>query len=1332
MRQFIRYTAAALCVALSCAAPLRSQETSVEGTASEEDRGFLAGLLEDSLGGEGREIRIIGFAGALSSEASVERITVADDNGIWLTMEEVVLDWNRSALLRGRLEVTTLSAQRIAVERTPLPAEGSVPSPEASGFSLPDLPVAVDVQTLEVAEISLGESLLGEPAVMNLAASLNLVGGSGHVDLRAQRVDGKIGEFIVDTTYDGDSDVLSLSLDLREAEGGIIGRALDLPGQPSVELTVAGEGPLSDLAADVSLRTAGQERLAGQITLRGDEATENDIPARQFTADLEGDLAPLFPAAYAEFFGDQVVLQAEGSRSNDGALDLSEFLLETGASRISGAVSLAGDYTPLLVQVEGVLQGEGDAPVTLPMGGGDTTLRRAGLVLDYDADEGEDWTGSFELTDLSGADYAAEAVQLSALGQLENGSEFSGDLEFSASGLTFDDASIAQAVGSALAGKLRLSQGEAGSFIIDEIDVNGGDYGLTGRVEVEGLEDDFATRIAARLSAQDLGRFSGLAGVNLAGSAGLDIVGTVDLGGAFNMDVSGATVGLETGIERVDPLVAGLTSLSIKALRDAEGMRVPELSLQNDQLSLSGSAELATDAATAQFDLSLADSSIIDPSLEGAVTLSGSAAQAGEVWTVDAKALGPLEAVTTLKGSVTGPQPSLTFDARLPDISPLAPQYSGAAQVSGTAVQGDAGWVLDTVIAGPYNLSGTVKGRVTGADAPDVSYDLALPNVQPFVPSISGRAALRGTAQLLDEGLVVDTFVEGPYGLNGTVAGRVTGENAPNVNYDLNLPNVNPLVPSMSGRAAVRGSALVGDAGVRVDTVFEGPYGTSGTVAGLVTGDAPSVTYALRVPDVGPLGVPLNGPLAVEGTAQESGGTWRFNTGVSGLAGVQARIDGSYGGSNDLNLTASGTAPLELATPFIRPRSLTGQAQFDLAMNGRAALEALTGTVTTSGARLSIPSAALAVEDIGARITFAGGRANLQVNGGLQTGGSLSVSGPVTLSGGYPADLAVALNGLTITDPTLYETTLDGRLAVSGPLRGGAQISGQIDVGETNVQVPNASSVGFAIIPQIAHVNPPAGVARTLSRAGLDGSDESSGDSGSSSSIAYPLNVRISAPSRIYVRGRGLDAELGGTVTLLGTTQDILTRGQFSLIRGRLDVLGQRFTLDEGTASLQGDFDPFIYFAATTDTDSGTASVIIQGRASSPEVSFESVPEAPEDEVIAQIFFGQGIENLSAFQTIQLASAVATLSGNGGVGLISNLRKTFNLDDLDVVTDDEGNTGVRVGKYISDKVYTDVEVGNSDTAGVSINVDISPSFTARGQVKSDGDTSIGIFFERDY
>ncbi len=93
---------------------------------------------------------------------------------------------------------------------------------------------------------------------------------------------------------------------------------------------------------------------------------------------------------------------------------------------------------------------------------------------------------------------------------------------------------------------------------------------------------------------------------------------------------------------------------------------------------------------------------------------------------------------------------------------------------------------------------------------------------------------------------------------------------------------------------------------------------------------------------------------------------------------------------------------------------------------------------------------------------------------------------------------------------------------------------------------------------------------------------------------------------------------------------------------------------------------------------------------------------------------------------------MATLAGRGGGGVISNLRNSTGLDDLDVTTDEEGNVGLQAGKYISENIYTDVTVNSAGEAEINLNLDVTESITVRGGAANDGNTSVGVFFERDY
>ena len=186
-------------------------------TAQEDDRDRLTRFLEDNLSGAGRVVTVTGFAGALSSRATVAELTIADDAGIWLTLRDVVLDWNRLAVLSGNLEINELTAAEVIVARAPVSSSDALPSPEAGGFALPELPVSVGIGRIAAERVVLGPALLGQEVTGRLDASMTLENGEGRANVTILRDEnGPGGQLTLDASYANASGQLVLSLVAEE------------------------------------------------------------------------------------------------------------------------------------------------------------------------------------------------------------------------------------------------------------------------------------------------------------------------------------------------------------------------------------------------------------------------------------------------------------------------------------------------------------------------------------------------------------------------------------------------------------------------------------------------------------------------------------------------------------------------------------------------------------------------------------------------------------------------------------------------------------------------------------------------------------------------------------------------------------------------------------------------------------------------------------------------------------------------------------------------------------------------------------------------------------
>ena len=152
--------------------------------------------------------------------------------------------------------------------------------------------------------------------------------------------------------------------------------------------------------------------------------------------------------------------------------------------------------------------------------------------------------------------------------------------------------------------------------------------------------------------------------------------------------------------------------------------------------------------------------------------------------------------------------------------------------------------------------------------------------------------------------------------------------------------------------------------------------------------------------------------------------------------------------------------------------------------------------------------------------------------------------------------------------------------------------------------------------------------------------------------------------NRIFVRGRGIYAELGGNLHVNGSARDPQVTGGFELLRGSLMLLSSRLTFTRGDVRFHGDVMPDLDLVAETSTSGVTAQIAVTGPAIQPAFQISSNPSLPEDEILSRILFQKSSGSLSAFQALQLANAVATLSGKADA--FENVRKSLGVDSLDI------------------------------------------------------------------
>ena len=1506
--------------------------------AAEQEKSAFLTWVEDKISTDNRRIEITGIDGALSSNASIAQITVADREGVWLTLEDVSIIWTRSALLTGRLVIDELKAGRIEMARQPLP-DASLPTPESSAFALPELPVSISIGKLEAPSVILGQPAFGQAAELSLAGFVQLADGSLDTKLDITRKDGPGGRMALAAAFANSTRQLTLDLDLKEPQNGVLANMLDIEGKPAIDLTVKGDAPLSDFKADVKLNAGATAALAGTVELA---EQGRDLAVK---AAFAGPVGILVPENLRSFFGPETRLSLSGMAPEAGGFRLDTLALSGGPLDLEGSGEVLADGFLRRLKLDGSLRSANGEPVTLPVAGGDTKLSAATLALSYgDVADGQ-WSGRINAEGFASPGFDADRLLVDMGGQVTAlDDSASRRVTFSSrtiiGGIEARRADVTRALGDQVAMDFNGTYAAGRPLEIAKLEIDGAALlaRLTGTVDDGTFDGDIALRT------DSLAPLSGFAGYELAGSADFTAKGTIGLlSGAFDLALDGKAENVTTGDTGLDRLLAGVTRISGALERDETGFSARAFRFGNDQAVVSADGRFSSQDADFRLDGNLSDLALVDERLSGPFTLAGrldgqngviatdlslsvpsgklldrtlSGVRLGLTGSIDqgdftgklegdgllsgervslssgmsyadrALALNDLDFTTRgvkLTGDVARNASGL-LDGKLtlkaPDISTAAAlalmEAKGAvdavvalsadkgqgaeidATVSGLALDGlaigkarvkanvadlfnvpvvNADMTGSAIRAGGVDIASlTAKARATdettafdgkgrlasGADftaggklAPvEGGYAVTLEAfrlakgteaVELEKPAsvtlaqgdtrIDGLSLKAGSGRIGAQGVIGDmsdlqltldrvplrlaNMVRPDLGLDGTLGGvvSITGRSAdPKAEFtvrgqgitaaQLQSAGIAPLTVAADGNtqngrlavngtltngqglsATVAGTAPLGDGALDLDVVLKSfplavlngvqpSGGYAGHISGTakVTGSAanPTVAFALDGTGVSAAALGENGlpPLKLSAQGQFAANAVQLaRLNVSGADGLALEARGSLPLSgNGLGIDFTGKVPLSLANRMLADRAAVARGV--LSVSGRAtgslSNPQLNAMVSTTGAEFIDPQSNVRLQRIALFASVSGNQLTIRsFTGGLSTGGTVSASGSLSLAAGIPADIAISLDNARYSDGELIAATLSGKLKLAGALMRDPVLSGRIRIDRAELTVPE-SLASAEDIAAVKHRNTPADVLKTLSRALPKGEAGKNGSAGQ----VLRLDVQVNAPARIFVRGRGLDAELGGTVSLTGPVSNIQPSGGFRIIRGRLSILGQRITLDQGKVTLIGDLDPYVDFTATTPGTDIDVTIKVTGRISDLDISFSSQPELPQDEVLSRLIFGRGITDLSPLQLAKLAAAAAELAG-GGPSILDQVREATGLDDLDVVTDEKGNTAAKAGRYISDNVYLGVQAGTEGNSKVTIDLDVTKNLKARGSLGTE-DAGVGLFFEKDY
>jgi translocation and assembly module TamB len=767
------------------------------------------------------------------------------------------------------------------------------------------------------------------------------------------------------------------------------------------------------------------------------------------------------------------------------------------------------------------------------------------------------------------------------------------------------------------------------------------------------------------------------------------------------------------------------------------------------EASLTGTGELAIGGkqrlAVRAFEFSLGANRI---NADVLMPLTGDTRGTAQVQITDASELAPLLGLTmngsasleaAFSGSADAPALALTarsdsFQIDTLTIDSLGANFDIRNLLARPVISGNA--AIKSLSIDENKLDGVALAAVPDAERSALELSarfdrnwqfsgkvlLGLPDWQPEA-ELRDIAIRSGSGGLVQEGAAKVSAVDGQYRVDGLVFkagdGRVTANLA--------------MAEAASGKIEIKrfpaSMAKLFVPEIEPRGAIDGTVDLSGSAG------SPKIDYKLTwrdasIPGKLPPGFPA---LSLSASGAFVGDELSIDAAVTGPNTLNLKANGALRKLTSapvLDVKANGTVPLALAEPFLALRGtrFSGAAALNASVTGSVSSPVINGSISGSGATISDPSTGVDLKDTSFAARMAGKNLRIEkFSARSENGGTLTGSGTIGIleNASIPADLQIKASVFRFNDQRVVAGELSGDVALKGALAGQSKLTGNLDIARLDIQIPRSLPSSIEAL-DLKHVNAPDHIAV------LQPTDEPESENDLPSTIG--LSLEIKSANRIFVTGRGLDAQLGGALQLNGSADKPRAIGEFTLERGRLAVLGRTLEFASGSVTFTGELDPVLNFLATTEVDGTRIDVTVTGQASNPKFAFSSSPELPEDEVLALLLFNKSLGELSPLQIAQLASEISELTGlSGGPGILGQLKAGFGIDTLNVTTDQDGEASVSAGSYLNDKVFVGVEQGTSSSSSrVKVDLDITKNLKLRGETGAGGKSKVGIGVEWEY
>ncbi|MFN0023472.1 MAG: translocation/assembly module TamB domain-containing protein [Parvularculaceae bacterium] len=1222
----------------------------------------------------GGDVAIGAVAGRLPHRIVLENLRFKDDGNLWASVGRVTIAWSPSALLSKRLVIETVLVEGGLI-LAHLPQREDVAKP-FRGFELPEKLPFVTVSRLTLQNFQIAEALVGTPLRIDGDGSLALGGRALALALNVSGTDDR-DLVSIEVERNPESGALSLSAAIASKENGALATLSGSDGP--LALRANGAGAWSDFQVALSASAGTYGSLEGIFT-----ANIQTLDAIRF------DLSAM-----------------PGSRSDPWRTDIGD------------AVRLSGNFMPKdaggRLQIDALTAGFGAASGEAHWRNTNQALQLASATLKVDFSA--DWRGDLQralgnnailsiAVESKGKAYTVEADAIAPFITAST-TGLQTDLRTRASGKV----SFAASEQSSLAASLRSAfRAEANVAAI-----------VAGMVRLDTIEASTATGVA----------FKGKANYDLALQA-------VSVEGALSASAAAINGYVPSLVPRAGAIATIMMTGPVEDLTLRVEATSPQLRLNNTpfpaakvSIALSGLPKAINGAVSGRtLDGALRSSAKVSQLENGAWRLSaidhrGAAfALTGEA-SVNPRTTEGAADLRYIGGENAEPWPGLRLAGEITAKGNLSRQRAdNRIEIQSPGIQSST-WSAGKVslsLAGPFNQlafalsaenaaptpsftleSVRANGVATIAGGPHLSIDAASADyfggkavlTRPAIIDLSTGVAIQSLAMTIGESGFVEfegSLEPARWRANALVRDVAMTGGSSSLNFQITLDTDDRIAASGAFEAS---STLAGPSTV--------------TLPGTFTWDGRQIVISAGA-EGGALDIDLSVPARL---VREKG--------------LKVDLDGELAGNARFKGRAETVAvflPLEL-------QAIEGDLDFDGMVSGPMISPRIAGNLVLSKGSFTELASGLSIVAIDARATASGALNGSTIvfdataSGPGQPEKSVKASGTITVDRGITLAATIGLDRARFSVGPVERLDATGKITIAGA-SDDLLVSGDIAINALEARLFTPPSIGLVDIEVVA-------IGKNNQSAAVRKGARSSG------TLRYA--IRIDADDKIEVRGRGLYSEWRAKAQLAGRSDRPLVLGTLNLRQGDLEFSGRRFNITRGAVVFDqlAPNDPILDLRAERSARDGTTvAVVISGRSSALKVSLESTPSLPSEDVMALVLFDKSANELSAFQSLQVADALTQLGGVGvfgGKGITGAARDALGLDllNLDVDQADSSASLLTVGKYVSDGLFVSAsQNARGENGSVRIEYEIGQSFSIETELRQDGDQTVSANWKKDF